>query len=136
MSQENVDLKTIGASVIDAFNARDIPTLLGFFDRDAVLEEHPDFRPDPASYHGWLEIAGYWESYDRAWDDLRVEIEDMRVAGDKLLGSTRFVAHGKLSGAAIETPVYLVGTFRGDKLTHLDLHLDRATALEAAGLRE
>ena len=131
-----MDLEAVATAVIRAFNTRDIPTLLGFFDRDAVLQEHPDFRPDPASYRGWLEIAGYWESYGRAWDALRVETDDIRVIDDKALVSTRFFARGKLSGASIETPVHLLRTFRGNKMIHLDLHLDRNKALEAVGLSE
>ena len=58
MSRENIDWQSLAESVIDAFNRRDLPALLGFFDRDAVLEEHPDFSPNPGTYQGWAAIAG------------------------------------------------------------------------------
>ena len=136
MSRENEGWKKLAEAVIGAFNQRELPTLLGFFTRDAVLQEHPDFSPNPGTYRGWLEIANYWESYDRAWADLRVEIEELRFTADNLVALTRFRARGKVSGVPIETPVILVATVSDDKLSRIDFHLDRNKALEAAGLRE
>ena len=136
MSRENDALHTLAESILDAFNRHDVPALLGFFHRDAVLEEHSDFVPDPGTYRGWPEISAYWESYDRAWDDFHIETEELRFIGSKIFAVTRFIARGKLSGASIETPIILVGTVHRAKLIHLDLHLDRQAALEAVGLSE
>ena len=136
MSEENVELTALARAAVSAFNERDLPSFLSLLSRDAVLQEHPDFSPNPGTYRGWVEIANYWESFERVWNDLTVELEGLRCSDNTVVAFTRFGARGKTSDAPIETPVALVGTVEAGKFAHLDFHLDREKALEAAGLSE
>jgi ketosteroid isomerase-like protein len=134
MSREKVDATDVELWAA-AFNGRDLPTLRAMFSGDALLEEQPDFSPNPATYRGWEEIARYWTTYDRTWENLRVAVEESRLVGDDLVMFCRFTAHGRLSGAPVEARIVVVPTLRDGKVARLRLFGTPQSALEAMGLR-
>ena len=140
MSQENVD---IARRAIDALNQADLmvgnndplPTLREFcapniewdFSRRAV---------DPEIYHGydgWLRIA---EQFGEAWQELRLEIEEIKDAGDNVVLFTNMIGLSK-SGIELGQRVSQVWTFRDGKIVR-DRFFgeDRAACLKAVGLEE
>ena len=70
------------------------------------------------------------------FSEVHIEMSDFRDLGDGLIaiGSTR--TRGKASGAETETPLVLVTEIRNGKTISIRAYLDRAEALEAAGLSE
>jgi ketosteroid isomerase-like protein len=72
-----------------------------------------------------------------AWDSFHVEIEDsVDLGGDRVLTSARYQGRGKASRAETEAHIWAVNVVRDGKVVSARTYLNRADALEAAGLSE
>jgi ketosteroid isomerase-like protein len=140
VSQENVDprgLENLRRGV-DAWNRQDL---------DAFLETwHPDCEWRPAFprslegvggvYHGRDGIARAWHGVRGVWKEYRLDVEDARVIGDKIVVIGRVYARGIESGLKLDSGwSALVGLRDGMAISAWDW-LDRDEALKAAALRE
>ena len=103
MSQENVE---IAKDFYDAYNARNSEAL------DRLL--HPEAEITTLSARGGLggdwsrgTTRQYFEQLDEAWTGLRIEIEEYREVGE------RVVALGVARGAGTSSHVELASRFRG-----------------------
>ena len=132
MSQENVD---VVKAFFDAYNARDSEAM------DGLL--HPDAKMTTLSARGGL--GGHWgqgttERYfkqlDEAWADFRIEIDEYREVGQ------RVVALGVARGAGLSSRIEVASHFAvvfvvmNAQILLLDTYDDWKSGLEAAGLRE
>ena len=109
---------------------------------------HPEIEMDttriPARdlagvYAGLSEVAGFWGRWLDAWETLGSwEDPELIDAGDRVLSwITDHDLRGKGSGIEVEMPEYgWVMTVRDQKVAQATLYMDRAEALEAAGLSE
>jgi ketosteroid isomerase-like protein len=138
MSQANVNT---ARRAVDALNQSDLmvgggdplPTLREFCDPD-VEWDFSRRGVDPEIYHGhegWLRIA---EQFGDAWQELRLEIEEIIDAGDDVVLFTNMIGLSK-SGIKLGQKVGQVWTFRDGKIVR-DRFFgeDRAACLHAAGL--
>jgi ketosteroid isomerase-like protein len=131
MSEENVELVRRAFEGAEAFfwalldehvvmDAREIPGLVDLpsvlVGRDAVIE---------GTRH-------YWGT----WTDYRVDVDELIDAGSSVVLVIREQARGKASGVPHELRFAQVLTFHRGKITRLEYFRDKASALEAAGLRE
>ena len=100
-------------------------------------------HPDPAAdwvgvnetYRGHDGVRRYMAQVYEAFEDYRPEVEDLLVAGEKVVTLAIEHGRGRASGARVESRrTAHVWTMRANKAIRLDLYLDRAKALEAAGL--
>jgi ketosteroid isomerase-like protein len=132
MSQENVELirsvytdpggLTAGASGRIAPDAE--------FDFTAVYPDRPIVR-------GIQELRRFRDS--GPWGGSPIHFEPERffdVDDERVLVFARVSATGQESGAAVDSPVAHEFTIRGEQVVRFKAYLDRAAALEAAGLRE
>jgi ketosteroid isomerase-like protein len=55
---------------------------------------------------------------------------------DRVLAAVRFIARARHTEIPIDTPVYWLYTIRAGRIVKMVVYLDRAEALEAAGLSE
>ena len=132
MSQENVESVRAAA---DAFNRRDEEAFR------ALTADDVELVPIRAAlegtvYRGPDAVARWWAAVDDSWEDLTVEIEEVRDAGDRVLALGRIRGRGRGSGAAIDVEAAALAEFRDGLITRWHNYTDRASALEAAGLRE
>ena len=140
MSQENVE---IARRAMDALNQFDLmvgrsdplPTLREFCDPD-VEWDFSRRGVDPEIYHGyegWVRIA---EQFGEAWQELRLEIEEIIDAGDSVVLFTNMIGLSK-SGVKLGQRASQVWTFRDGKIIR-DQYFgeDRVACLEAVGLAE
>ncbi len=81
-------------------------------------------------------MGRYVEHYDEAWEEFRVEIDEYRSAGDRVLALGRLQAKGRGSGIPVSAPMWAVSEFRDGKLSRTRVYLDRAGAFRAAGPAE
>jgi ketosteroid isomerase-like protein len=132
MSQEDVE---VAKAFYDAYNARDTDAL------DRLL--HPEAKITTLSSRGGLggewsrgTTRQYFEQLDEAWTDLRIEIEEYREVGERVL------ALGVARGAGTSSHVELASEFaavlvvRDSQIVLVDSYSNREDALEAAGLRD
>jgi ketosteroid isomerase-like protein len=132
MSQENVE---VAKAFYDAYNARNSEAL------DRLL--HPEAEITTLSARGglggdWIRGATrqYFEQLDEAWTGLRIEIEDYREVGE------RVVALGVARGAGVSSHIEVVSDFaavlvvRDAQIVLVDSYSNWKDALEDVGLRE
>ena len=132
MSKDNVELVRLA---VDATNRGDVATL------DAIFAEEGEFRSTFAAseggvFHGRQGVRDYFAALGEAFDDMRVEIEEITDAGeDRLVVVVRVMGRGKGSGAAVEQRNGQVWRFANRQITGIDSYMDPADAFDAAGLR-
>jgi ketosteroid isomerase-like protein len=132
MSQENVE---VAKAFYDAYNARNTEAL------DRLL--HPEAKITTLSSRGGLggewsrgTTKQYFEQLDEAWTGLRIEIEEYREVGE------RVVALGFARGAGTSSHVEVASAFaavllvRDSQIVLVDSYGNWEEALEAVGLRE
>jgi ketosteroid isomerase-like protein len=132
MPRENLE---VAQAFFDAYNARDSEAV------DRLL--HPEAEITTLSTRAgmpdhWRQgtTGRYFEQLDEAWTDLRVEVQDFRERGE------RVVALGVLRGAGMASHVEVVRdfatvfAFRDARIVLLDTYDNWNAGLEAAGLGE
>ena len=132
MSQENVE---VVKDFFDAYNARNSEAV------DRLL--HPDAEITTLSARAGLgdhwsqgTTERYFEQLDEAWTDFRIEIEEYRELGE------RVVALGVQRGAGMSSRIEVASAFavvfavRNSHILLLDTYDNWKAALEAVGLRE
>jgi ketosteroid isomerase-like protein len=70
------------------------------------------------------------------WDEHRFDLEEVIEEGDSIVVLVHITARGKTSGVEVDVRFYAQFKVRDGKVVYIFDHEDRATALEAAGLRE
>jgi ketosteroid isomerase-like protein len=131
MPQENVE---VAKAFYEAYNARDTEAV------DRLL--HPEAEITTLSARGGLggdwsrgATKQYFEQLDEAWSGLRIEIEEYRELGE------RVIALGGVRGAGTSSHVELASDFaavlviRDSQIVLVDSYSNWEDALEAAGLR-
>ena len=71
-----------------------------------------------------------------SWDTMRSEVEEFVESGDDVVVSLHVIGRGKTSGAEVDVRLYVQFKLRDGRVVYIYEHVDRAQALEAAGLRE
>jgi ketosteroid isomerase-like protein len=119
-----------------AANRRDFDLLVTGY--DPAVEYHPaELFPDPdPTYHGHDGIREVWRVLLDAFQDVRLDAEELLDLGDRVLVTTKLNGHGTGSGVSISQPLFQLFTVRRGLAHRQHDFLDRAEALEAAGLSE
>ena len=132
MSQENVE---VAKAFYDAYNARNSEAV------DRLL--HPEAEITTVSARGGLggdwsraTTRQYFEQLDEAWTGLRIEIEDYRELGERVVALGVVRAAGMSSQVEVATDFAAVLVVRDSQIVLVDSYGNWKDALEAAGLRE
>jgi len=117
-------------TVVEAFSRRDVKML------ESILAPDAEIVPIRAAlegtvYQGPNAAAAWYAAVDGSWEDITVEVDEMRTNGDLLLGLGRIRGRGRESGTAIDVQAAAVARFRDGLITHLRIYTDRAEAFEA-----
>jgi ketosteroid isomerase-like protein len=129
MSQENLE---IVRAVQQQYARGDFSWIEGADDFELVT---PRENPDGGTFRG--EAARRWlMAWHDSFDEITIESTEMIDAGDEVF--TGIVQRGRPHGsrAAVEERSWQVVTFRDGVVTRVEAFLERAQALEAAGLSE
>ena len=132
MSQENVEL---AYRAVDAFNRRDAAAF------GALLAPDAEIVPLRAAlegtvYRGRNAAAEFFADADESWENLRIEVEEVRDGGECVLAFGRLYAQGRDSGVDTEMRLAWVVRFRDGEATAFRAYSDLDAALQAAGLWE
>ena len=132
MSQENVELAT---AFFGAYNARDSEAVDRLLAPDAEVTTLSVRAGLPARWERGA-TRRYFEELDEAWADLRVEIEDYRERGDRVVALGRMRGTGKASHVEVVRDFATVFVIRSSRFVRVDSYDDPKAAFEAAGLQE
>lgn len=124
---------TLVRRIQDAFNGRDMDSLVEDFDPEVELSEWPT-APGASSFHGIDGVRSAMEGWFEVWEWMHVELAELVDAGDRVLATVDQRAKGKESEVEVEIRSYNVYWFRDGKVIRIQLFTEREAALEAAGL--
>jgi ketosteroid isomerase-like protein len=132
MSRKNVEIVNAAMALFDRRDAE------GF---GALLASDAEIVPVRAAlegtvYRGTDAAAQFFAAVDQSWEDLTVELGEIRDGDDWVLALGRIRGRGRGSGADIDVEAALVVRFREALITSFHAHTDRAEALGAVGLRD
>jgi ketosteroid isomerase-like protein len=131
MSQERIELllrayEALNRGDIDVV-ARQLPSQFEF-----VL---PPMVPEHEVYRGPDGLRRAWETWSGTLDNFRIEVEETIDAGDQVI--VMAAVAGTASGLDVSSPTFAwVWSFEGDTVVRMEAMPNRATALEAVGLKE
>ena len=135
MSQENIDAFKRG---LEAGNRGDVETLLGILDPEVEWHSalHALLGGEQMVFRGHDGVREMLRDLNDAFDEIQIEISEIRDLGDRLVAIGHTRNRGRESGAETESPIAFVVEFKDGKAISLRAYLDPDEALEAAGLRE
>ena len=136
MSQENVETVR---RIVRAFKERDRATAIEPLDPqielDATRSPAEDVR---GRYEGLEGVNDFWRRWLSAWRTVEVGEPELFDGEDEILGWFEGQKNvGRHSGIEVANPPFgWLYTFREGKIVCVTLYMDKAEALEAAGLSE
>jgi ketosteroid isomerase-like protein len=122
-------------------NRRDFELALAGQDQDVLIrwtgEPGGPIAPDLVGreFRGHEGFRRAWDAWLDAFEDLRLEPEEVSDLGDRLLIAVRSVGRGTASGVPAEQRGFTLYTFRRGKVARQEFFVDRDRAEQAAGLR-
>src|SRR5215208_2589290 len=119
MSQENINLVK---AFFDAYNARDSEAVDRLLDPDAEVTTLSARAGLPARWERGA-TRRYFDQLDESWADLRVEVEDHRQLGERVVALGRMRGTGKAS--QVEVPRFRDRVCRQELALHPRRHLRR-----------
>ena len=135
MSQENVESFKRG---LEAGNRGDVETLLEELDPEVEWHSalHALLGGEQTVFRGHDGVREMLRDLDEAFDEIHIEMTEIRDLGDRLVAIGRTRTRGKASGVETDTPLAFVTEIRNGKTILLRAYLDPKRALEASGLTE
>jgi ketosteroid isomerase-like protein len=119
------------SQIVEALNRGDIDGMLA--------RMHPDFEWTPLEaspvaqvYRGHEQVRRYVEDWLRTFDSLRLELEDLTEAGDRVVAMVDGRGRGRGSGLEIETRFCQVWTIRDGAAVAMEEHATLEEALSRA----
>jgi ketosteroid isomerase-like protein len=134
MSAENVEMIR---EAFDAFNRGDLERVVDMCD-PAVDWFPPAELPSTSAYHGHQGVRDATGDMLDLFSGLQAEPERILDAGDQVVVLFIWRGSGKGSGLSLEKFGKQAGVFtmRDGKAIRVEWYLDRATAMDAAGVSE
>ncbi len=133
MSDENVE---VARKLYELFARRDIASAFPDYAHPEFEFRVPPVYPDaPEVFRGPAGVEDWMAMIDEAWAEWRFMPERYLEAGSTVVVLARLVAEGGSSGIHLEREVAHLWSFDKGRATSLRVYLDRAEALEAAGLQ-
>jgi uncharacterized protein len=115
----------------EAWNANDWPALEAAYDPD-VIADPPEGWPEGEAAHGWEAVRVQFKRLKDAWENERVQVDEIEEVGDRVLAQFRWVGRGKASGVDVAEPLWALFTVRDARIVRLKYFLSRSNAVEAA----
>jgi ketosteroid isomerase-like protein len=132
MSEKNVE---IVRRALEALDRRDLSSWLRLCDEDGEVVPTRDW-PEPGVRGAEAAFNWYVQIFDGLQGFRAADTEFIDAGADKVLLQYRMDLRGRGSGAEVEWRRWCVITMREGRLLRGEWFLDRAEALEAAGLSE
>ena len=133
MSQENVE---VVQKLYELIAERDVESAFPDYAVADVEIRVPPLYPDtPEVFRGRAGIAEWTAMIDEVWAEWRFVPERYFDAGGTVVVFARLIATARTSGVHLEREVAHLWVVEEGRATSIRAYLDRAEALEAAGLQ-
>jgi uncharacterized protein len=132
MSQENVE---VVREAFEAFDRDDWDAFLGSLDSEVEWITTGQFVGGQL-YRGHAGVRQFVDTLRGEFDEFRAQPENFAAARDVVVVDARVTGIGKQSRAPVEVRFTVVASIRDGKVVRFRNFLERAEALEAAGLSE
>jgi ketosteroid isomerase-like protein len=132
MSQENVE---IVRQWIEAFNRGGVEEVIRFLDPQIEWTTTSAYL-EAGTYQGHEGVRRFVREAAAAWEDPRIEPEELIGAADQVVVPVRIKVRNKRSGSPSEFKLAVVASLQGGMIIRLRNYTNKAQALEAAGLGE
>ena len=120
----------------EAVNRRDFGLILTGFDPSVEFNAVQTGPEGPATFHGHAGVLESSRLVLEVFGDIRLEPEEFVDWGDQFLVTVKLTGHGAESGASVHQKLFSLCTLRRGLVVRQYEFLDRAEALEAAGLSD
>src|SRR4051794_18535715 len=127
MSQENVDTVR---RMYAAYARGDFEAGLSCLDPNIEFSQ-PEDEPGGGTYHGHAGVIEAFVKWTGAWEDYRVEVEELTDHGEGVLARTRHLGRGKDSGVEVDMRIFQLWTLRNGKVVRATMYYEEAEAREA-----
>ena len=149
MSQENVEMvKRVQPSGVDlvplfrtstppdpAATGIDVTAFASDFETEFIARRtFGSIRP--RTFHGLQGFGESWRDWLEPWESYYIEAEEFIDAGDDVVVLLHEHRRGRGSGVELEAKTAVVVAVSGGRVVRIQGYMDRAAALEAAGLSE
>jgi ketosteroid isomerase-like protein len=115
------------------WNEGDYEAVLELYTEDAVHQNGPEW-PEQATYQGHDAIRASMEAWHEMWQTATVELDRLEEIGDdQIVAVGAWRIRGRASGVEGEMPIFILFTLRDGRVTRLEWHSDRDSAVAAAG---
>jgi hypothetical protein len=129
MSRENVETVR---RMYDAYARADFEQTLSYLDPGIDFAQ-PAQEPGAGTYHGHQGVIQAMTKWTGAWDDYRIDVEELIDLGEHVLARTVHHGRGRGSGIEVEQRIFQLWTLGNDMIVRARMYYDEAEALEAAG---
>jgi ketosteroid isomerase-like protein len=129
---ETIDLDDLRRGYA-AIASQDWDTVMALYDAEIEWIDPPEV-PDGGVHVGLEAVRASWENYLEALEDWALEPQEILLGSDEIFVRSRVTGRARIGGAPLDLELFQVWTARNGKLVRHRGFLDRARALEAAGL--
>jgi ketosteroid isomerase-like protein len=133
VSEQNVE---IVRTMCDAFCAGDYPTALDLLDSEVEWHGTAGGLDEGQVFRGHSEVVAAFIDSAGAWESQILETTELIDADKVVVVFWHEIARGRESGAEVETETAVLYAVENGKIVRVTPFMDRAKALEAAGLSE
>ena len=135
MSQENADVVRL---LVARWNAGEhAPDAIADYVAPSFELESPFSTLAGEPYRGFDGIEEWRREIDEQFSEWRIDLEDVREAGDAVVAAGLVHGRGRASGIGVEFAAAVVAHFGGDgRIERMRIYLNTTEALKAVGLAE
>jgi ketosteroid isomerase-like protein len=118
--------------VFDAFQRGDFDTALDMVDEDVDWGAPPDMLDTDGVYRGHAGLLEGFGTFMRAWEELRVDVDELTEVGDRVLVMTHWVGRSRGTGIEVDQRIAQVYELRDGKVARVRQFRTREEALARA----
>ena len=105
----------------------------------ALLHEEVELHPirarlEGGSYSGHDGYLAVLAMFDEDWENLSLELDEVREGDETAVAVGRLTARGRVSGVDLDVPLALRYEFRDGRISKIESYSDPAEALAAAAI--
>jgi ketosteroid isomerase-like protein len=113
------------------FNRGDLDWVIAHLAPEVVWEDARQM-PDARVYRGLDDVRRFLASFERHWEEIRFELEEVRKGAGAVLAFVHLVGRGRASGAEVDAHLVHVWEMRDLKVLRIRTFFDREEAERAA----